>query len=144
MIVVFIICLPDIGILPFIERTFKYNPLYLRILFFVKIKLEKKIQTNSSISLSPKSNLSNFESEARDIGSSFRRFSRSSKDVRDVSSPKSGGKDVRDISFKPRTVKAFNWVKAGGNLGIGLELKSATWRDCNAPILSGISGISKI
>lgn len=60
--------------------------------------------TNSSISLSPRSSLSNLVSDASDAGNSLSKFSRNSNEVSAVSKPKSAGNDVSDISFNPRTV----------------------------------------
>lgn len=77
------------------------------------------------ISLSPKSSLSNFESNANEGGNSLNKFSRNSSDVRELSIPKSAGSDVNDISFNPNTVKDFKLQKDEGILGIGFELKSA-------------------
>lgn len=76
-------------------------------------------------------------------GSSFRRFSRSSSDSREVSRPKSAGSDVSDMSFRPRVRSDLSWLKAGGNRGIGFELKSATCKARKWPMLSGMSGMSK-
>lgn len=98
--------------------------------------------TNSSISLSPKSNRSNLASDDNEGGNSFSKFSLNSSDVRAVNRPKSAGNEVSDMSLSPSTVRLLSWLKAGGSLGIGFELKSATWRARNAPILSGMSGIS--
>lgn len=50
---------------------------------------------------------------------------------------------MSDISLSPSTVSDRNWLNAGGNLGMGFELKSATWRARRAPMLSGMSGISE-
>ena len=101
-----------------------------------------EFHTSSSISLSPKSSLSRRVRSDSDVGSSLSKFSLNSKEVNAVSMPKSAGRDVKDMSFKPRTVRDLSWLNAGGSRGMGLELKSATWRARSAPMLSGMSGIS--
>lgn len=58
--------------------------------------------------------------------------------------PKSAGRLVRDISLSPSTVRFLSCTKPVGSDGIGLLLKSATWRSCRFLMLSGISGMSEI
>ena len=40
--------------------------------------------------------------------------------------PKSRGRELSDMSFRPRMVRFFNWTNPAGSRGIGLLLKSAT------------------
>lgn len=71
-----------------------------------KVFYIKKISlTKTSISLSPKSKRSNFVSDESEDGSSLSKFSLNSKEVNAVSIPKSAGKDVKDMSLSPKTVK---------------------------------------
>ena len=56
--------------------------------------------------------------------------------------PKSRGRELRDMSFNPRTVRFFNWTNPAGSLGMGLLLKSATCRALTCLIVSGMSDIS--
>lgn len=127
---------------------FRFDFFHVSILFFDtnlfvrKNQIFSQLLTSSSISLSPRSSLSSFVSDASDGGSSLSRFSLSSSDVSDVSRPKSAGNDVSDISLRPSTLSERSWLNAGGSRGMGFELKSAICRERNAPILSGMSGMS--
>lgn len=56
--------------------------------------------------------------------------------------PKSLGRLVRDMSLRPRTVRARSWLKPAGNRGIGLLLKSAICSARSFLMSSGISGMS--
>lgn len=47
------------------------------------------------------------------------------------------------MSFKPKIVKFLSCGKPCGSVGIGFELKSATWRFFKCFISSGMSGISE-